>query len=162
MALPQNKMREAVFQILFCLDMGHAAEEEIIQLMMGELKITKKYAREAYLSAKAVFDARAELDDAIRGVAKSYSLERIQRAERNILRLGVYELHHHAEIPPLVSIAEAIRLSNKFSTKEASKFINAILDAVMKGMQGAKIDREAVEQAIEDLSQSQNQNPVDD
>lgn len=159
MALPQNKMREAVFQILFCLDMGHAEEEEIVQLMMGELKITKKYAKEAYISAKAVFDAREELDSAIEAVAKSYSLERIQRAERNILRLGVFELKHNPEIPPLVSIAEAIRLSNKFATKEASKFINAILDAVMKGMQGEAVDQEAVKNAIDNLAEPEN--PMD-
>lgn len=156
MALPQNKMREAVFQILFCLDMGHAKEDEIVQLMMGELKITKKYAREAYLSAQAVFDAREDLDHLIAAVAKSYSLERIQRAERNILRLGVYELKNNPAIPPLVSIAEAIRLSNKFSTKEASKFINAILDAVMKGMQGEAVDQEAVREAIDNLAEPDN------
>lgn len=154
MALAKTKLREAIFQILFCLDTGHAKKDEVIHLMMGELKITKKSASEAYEAAFAVHEKMEEIDQLLGSIAKSYSVKRIQRVEKNILRLGVYELLYLKEIPPLVSIAEAIRLSNKFSTKEASKFINAILDAVMKKQNGEKVDASEVKKALTELEKA--------
>ena len=154
MALPKTKLREAIFQILFSLDTGHATEKEIIELIMAELKITRKFATEAFNSASAIYEKVDAIDTEISSIVKAYSLDRIQRAERNILRVGVYEILYQKEIPPLVSISEAIRLSNKFSTKEASKFINAILDAVMKKQKGEVIDPSAVQSAFSDLEKA--------
>ena len=157
MPLPKTKLREAVFQILFCLDTGHAQKEKIIELMMGELKITRSHAAKAYEAAVAIHEKKDALDDAIGSIATAYSVKRIQRVEKNILRLGVYELLYQKEVPPLVSIAEAIRLSNKFSTQEASKFINAILDAVLKKQKGEKINLSEVKSAILQLEESGNE-----
>jgi len=154
LALAKPKFREAVFQILFCLDTGHAQKEKIIELMMGELKITKKATTKAYEEAMAVYEKIEALDDAISCIATSYSIQRIQRVEKNILRLGVYELLYQKKVPPLVSISEAIRLTNKFSTKEAGKFINAILDAVLKKGQGEKVDLKEIKNAFTHLEET--------
>jgi N utilization substance protein B len=114
------------------LDAATVEKEPIIQLIMGELKITKNAALEAYEEAFDIFRKRDELDTIIGKFAKAYTIDRIHRVERNILRIGVYELLYRKDVPPLVVIAEGIRLGNKFSTDDACKFVNAVLDTVMK------------------------------
>ena len=62
----------------------------------------------------------------------SYDLDRIHSVERNVLRLGIYELFYETEIPPKVAIAESIRLSKKFGTPESVSYVNAIIDNLYK------------------------------
>jgi N utilization substance protein B len=63
--------------------------------------------------------------------SKEYELNRIPRVERNLLRLGAYEICY-SDVPPKVAINEAVRLTKKFATDESGNFINAILDAIFK------------------------------
>jgi N utilization substance protein B len=128
MALPKQKFRELVFQLLFSGDFG--SDEEVISLLMGELAVSKKTVREA-IEHKAQIEAKqTEIDRLIANTSKSYDFERISRVERSILRLGIYELLHDTTIPLKVAIAEAIRLARKFGTPESASFVNAVLDAV--------------------------------
>lgn len=68
------------------------------------------------------------LDDAIRPIAPDWPIEQIARIDRNILRIGVYELLHQAEIvPPKVAINEAVELAKAFGSDNSSKFVNGVL-----------------------------------
>lgn len=62
--------------------------------------------------------------------AANWKLSRIAAVDRNILRLAIYELRNRDDIPPVVSINEAIDLAKKFSTDDSGKFVNGILDKV--------------------------------
>ena len=62
--------------------------------------------------------------------ATNWRLERMAHVDRNILRLGSYELIFRKDIPPKVSINEAVELAKKFSGPEAGKFVNGILDKI--------------------------------
>ena len=135
MSLPQQKYREMVFQMLYSLDIGQAKDDDLIDLMMKELNITKKSARDALDRTRAIFKNLPQIDPVIEATASEYAFDRIQTVERNILRLGVFEMLYDEQIPPKVAIAEAIRIARKFSTPEASQFINAILDAIYKKSQ---------------------------
>lgn len=130
MSVPKQKIREIIYQIIFSLDMSSALEEEIIPLIMQELTVSKKVVREAREQALLIWQKRDEIDVLIEQTSKAYEFERIQRAERNVLRLAVYEMLIEATIAPKIAIAEAIRLCRKFSTPESSAFVNAILDAL--------------------------------
>ena len=130
MALPAQKFREIVFQILYSSDMGGEDEEVMIPFMMHELKVTKRSMLDAYARMKAIVARREELDGIIKSASKEYEFERISRVERNILRLGFFELLFDEGIPDKVAIAEAIRLTRKFGTPESAQFVNAIMDAV--------------------------------
>ena len=72
------------------------------------------------------------IDQMISETAKEYEFDRIPRVERNVLRLGVYEIYFSKTVPPKVAITEAVRLAKKFSSAESGSFINAILDALYK------------------------------
>ena len=133
MPLPVQKFREMVFQMLYAYDFSHGEEEDVIDLLMHELKVTKKAAREAHQKVRAILDKMDEIDNKIRPASTEYQFERISRVEKNILRLGIYELCYDDRIPPKVAITEAIRLCRKFGTPESADFVNAILDSIYKG-----------------------------
>jgi N utilization substance protein B len=69
-----------------------------------------------------------EIDGRIRGLAKNWDFERIAKIDLAILRLAIFEMIHRTDIPPIVSINEAIDLSKLFSNADAKRFINGILD----------------------------------
>ena len=73
---------------------------------------------------------RDEADEIIRTHAKNWELHRIAAVDRNILRLAIYEMLHRDDIPPVVSINEAVDIAKKFSTQDSGKFVNGILDKV--------------------------------
>jgi transcription antitermination protein NusB len=73
---------------------------------------------------------RDEADGVIKKHAKNWDLHRIAAVDRNILRLAIYEMLHRADIPPVVSINEAVDIAKKFSTQDSGKFVNGILDKV--------------------------------
>lgn len=128
MAVPQQKIREIVFQLLYGHD-WHSPEKEAFHTFLSkEAKISKKVILEAQERVDLIRGRQKELDQLIGESAKSYAFDRIPRVERNILRLGIYELLFDEQIPPKVAIAEAIRLGRKFSTPESATFINAIMD----------------------------------
>ena len=73
---------------------------------------------------------RDEADEVIRTHAKNWDLHRIAAVDRNILRLAIYEMLHRDDIPPVVSINEAVDIAKKFSTQDSGKFVNGILDKI--------------------------------
>ena len=73
---------------------------------------------------------RDESDTLIKKHAKNWDLHRIAAVDRNILRLAIYEMLHRDDIPPVVSINEAVDIAKKFSTHDSGKFVNGILDKV--------------------------------
>jgi N utilization substance protein B len=131
MALPPQKFREAVLQILYSQDFA-ANSDEIVPFMMGELKTTRKAMTEAQLRAQQVATKFPEIDPRISAASTEYTFDRISRIEKTILRLALFELLFDALVPPKVAIAEAVRLCRKFGTPESSQFVNAILDGVYK------------------------------
>ncbi|MCH9611246.1 MAG: Transcription antitermination protein NusB [Chlamydiales bacterium] len=110
MTMPQ-KSREFVLQDLYSLSLG------------GEASLSIERSNEIF----AVVD---QLDEKIAATSKDYTLDRIDLLDRNILRLSLFEFLEN-RLEPKIIISEALRLSRKFSTKEASRFIHALLDALI-------------------------------
>jgi N utilization substance protein B len=79
---------------------------------------------------RGALEHRDEADEAIKKHAKNWELHRIAAVDRNILRLAIYEMLHRDDIPPVVSINEAVDIAKKFSTQDSGKFVNGILDKI--------------------------------
>lgn len=78
--------------------------------------------------ANGVIKEQADLDSKIAPLAPEWPLDQIARIDRNVLRLGLYELLHRAqEVPPKVAINEAVELAKAFGSDNSSKFINGVL-----------------------------------
>ncbi len=75
-----------------------------------------------------------EIDERIRRYCENYEFRRISPVDRNVLRLAIYEMLYRDDIPPVVSINEAIELAKTFGGAESGRFVNGILDRVRKDL----------------------------
>lgn len=82
---------------------------------------------------------RPELDRILASVTRNWDLRRMAAVDRNILRMAIFELLHCADIPPKVTINEAIELGKRFSTGNSGSFINGILDRVRIDLASGKL-----------------------
>ncbi len=130
MPISPQKFREIIFQLLYSDDFGGSVE--VAEMLMAQLCVTKKTVREACEVKEKILEKKKQIDELICKHSESYDFERIPRVERNVIRLGTYELLFSSDVPPKVAIAEAIRLTRKFATPEAATFVNAVLDSIYK------------------------------
>ena len=82
--------------------------------------------------SKGVNGKIQEIDDKISEYATNWQLKRMAVIDRNVMRLGLFELKYSKDIPPKVAINEAVELAKKYGDLESSKFVNGILDKIHK------------------------------
>jgi N utilization substance protein B len=156
MSLSHQKFREVVVQLLYSYDVGKIPDEEaMVNLLMKELAITKSSVLKALVRVKQILLVLDRIDADISAVSRSYDISRIHSVEKNVIRLGVYELLYEKLLPPKVVIAEALRLSRKFASPEAASFVNAILDNLYKMSMGEKPDHVTLEKASQELLETE-------
>ena len=127
----RTRSRELALQVLFALDLREGES----QLRWDPTTLDDAEAsREVKLFAdelvQGVLADLPRLDKLIRASAENWDLERLACVDRNLLRLAVHELLSRDDIPPKVSINEAIELGKRFSGAQSGPFINGILDRV--------------------------------
>lgn len=79
---------------------------------------------------RGVIQNRNAIDEKIKSHARNWEFHRIAAVDRNIMRLALYEMLFREDIPPVVSINEAVDIAKKFSTQDSGKFVNGILDKI--------------------------------
>ena len=79
---------------------------------------------------RGTLEHRDAIDERIKSHLTNWDFHRIAVVDRNIMRLAIYEMLHREDIPPVVSINEAVDIAKKFSTEDSGKFVNGILDKV--------------------------------
>jgi transcription antitermination protein NusB len=79
---------------------------------------------------RGTLEHRDQIDEVIKKHARNWDLHRMAVVDRNVLRLAIYEMLYRDDIPPVVSINEAVDVAKKFSTEDSGKFVNGILDKV--------------------------------
>jgi N utilization substance protein B len=82
---------------------------------------------------------RARVDGAIEGASTNWKLSRMDRVDRSILRLGVYELMEEPEVPAPVILSEAVELAKEFGAPDSAAFVNGILDKVARGLRATEV-----------------------
>jgi len=93
----------------------------------GPPKEIRPYAREVVVG---VWENRTDLDRLISRSSKNWRVERMSRVDINILRIAIYEVLYMKDVPPKVSIDEAVELGKRYGTEESGAFINGILDHI--------------------------------
>jgi N utilization substance protein B len=86
---------------------------------------------------KGVVENRTEIDQLITKYAPEWPLDQITVVDRNVLRIGIFELKYSPEIPPKVAINEAIELAKTFGGESSGKFVNGVLGTIYKKMEEA-------------------------
>lgn len=125
-------MNECLIQFLYGYEItGKLADPSESKLAMKLLFLSKGKVAEARERAQVISENIPALDDEIKNISKDYEFERISKVDLSILRMAFY-LINRGEFEEKDLVNESIRLSKKFSTIEASKFIHAILDERIK------------------------------
>jgi N utilization substance protein B len=129
----RRKAREVALQFLYQLDL-HAATDP----MPHETEFWQRHPVDPDTRAFAEALVRgskqhqATIDQLLAQYAEHWDLERMAVVDRNILRMAVYELLWQPEVPPKAAINEAIEIAKKFGTTESSRFINGVLDRILR------------------------------
>ena len=122
--------REAALQMLFAIEATTASVEVAIRDFWREMPGDPEGRPYADELVRGVAEVLAELDGELRQASTNWRLERMTRVDRNVLRIGAFELRRHAEIPRAVIIDEAVELAKRFGTEESGAFVNGVLDRV--------------------------------
>ncbi len=123
--MARSAAREAAMQLIFEHMMGGSGEETLGGMI--EFVPDKDDIRYIHAVTEGVFAALHVVDARISPFLQDWSMERIARVDLAILRLAVYELLYMDDIPPAVTINEAVELSRRFSTEQSGAFINGVL-----------------------------------
>lgn len=134
----RRKARICALQMLFQYDVSRPCADELTNSYweafgddMGN--VARDFSNHLALGAISHLD---EIDDLIKRRAEHWRIQRMAVVDRNILRLAIYEFLHEAETPKTVVINEALEIARRFSTFEATQFINGILDAIKRDLEG--------------------------
>lgn len=126
----RTRSREIVLQVLYQLEIrGNEVMDEIDAICIEQGK-ESEVSDFAIRLVKGCIQKMKEIDKKIIGISENWELQRMPVVDRNILRLACYELFYMDDIPPKVSINEAIDLAKKYSTEKSGTFVNGILDKV--------------------------------
>jgi len=128
----RTKSREYALQILYQVDLRRAPCAQILTEFWGSHEAPAEIRAFATELAEGTAAHLPAIDALITTHASNWDLKRMAVVDRNILRLGVFELRHLDDIPPTVCINEAIELAKRFGDAESAKFVNGILDAIHK------------------------------
>lgn len=126
----RRKAREVALQVLYSLNFVNLDVEKALELFWGNF-VAPKTAREfAATLVSGAWHHREELDGLIAGCSDNWSLSRMSKVDISILRMAVFEFLYCNDIPPKVSINEAVDLGKMFGSENSGSFINGILDAL--------------------------------
>ena len=138
----RRKAREAAVQYHFWRDLQHGEGPEKLDEFWEFCPATPRAKEFAQPLIEGMVTHLPEIDDRIRRYSENYEFHRISPVDRNVLRLAIYEMLFRDDIPPVVSINEAIELAKRFGGSESGRFVNGILDQVRKEL--TRSAREAV------------------
>jgi N utilization substance protein B len=140
----RSKARELVVQMLYQADCNPDLALTVVHEQMRERIASDPEMFEfEWKLYSGTIDRRADIDLKIESIAQNWSLTRMPITDRNVLRLGAYELLF-TDVPHRVAINEALEVSKTFGTKESSQFVNGILDKLVPEEKRSAPPRQAV------------------
>jgi len=126
----RRRGRETALKLLYALDITQEPVDALLQASWLDTVVPEAVREFSVALVTGVMTHRDEIDTLVQEWSMNWSLERIGIIERNILRFAIYELLFLTDIPPNVTINEAVEVAKRYGTDEAPSFINGILDRI--------------------------------
>jgi N utilization substance protein B len=126
----RRSSRELAMQALFYMDINGEYSEPMIARFCQVFPPSKKSDPFFHQILSGVIEKRLEIDTVIERFSSNWKMNRMACVDRNIMRIAVYEIMYCQDIPPKVSINEAIDIGKKYGTEDSGAFINGILDSI--------------------------------
>jgi N utilization substance protein B len=123
--------RELALRLLFQMDVGNAPLHDVLA-SLDQRPHNLETIEFARLLLEGAVAQRAAIDEVLERYAREWSLDRMASVDRNVLRIATYEILFCPEIPPSVSVDEAVEMVKKYSTAESGKFVNGILGNLIR------------------------------
>ncbi len=127
----RRRVREKVLQALYAYELSGESTDHVIECIISDLRKNIEsfgFAKSFFLK---VVESKEELDRLIKKQVAHWEFNRLAVIDKIILRMGICELLYFDDIPPKVSINEAIEIAREYSTEKSDKFVNGVLDAVL-------------------------------
>jgi N utilization substance protein B len=147
----RRRAREMAIQMLYQSDLGRMSLQSVFDSFRpneySQERASRKKVRQnpnlermeleqafayAQTLVRGTQEHLEEIDDIIRRQAEHWRLERMPAVDRNILRLAVFEFLYETDVPQLVVLDEAIELAKEFGTEQSGRFVNGVLDGILK------------------------------
>ena len=126
----RRKARELTLQILYQMDIKGTPVEEALNITFSRYRFRPEVKEFAERLIRGTSQLLLPIDFLIKKYAKNWTLERMATVDRNILRFTIYELLFLENVPPIVSINEAVEIAKRYGTIDSGKFVNGILDKI--------------------------------
>jgi transcription antitermination protein NusB len=144
----RTRGREIALQVLYQLEQNPGQGTDEVNRFIARRLREPKLCAFAHALVDGVLEHQLRIDALISEVAENWRLDRMAAIDRNILRLGAYELLYCDEVPTKVAINEALELAKRYSTAQSSRFVNGILDR-LQSAGAAQVAKEAAEEIKE-------------
>src|ERR1700720_3591075 len=130
----RRRAREAAVQYHFWRDLQHGEGPEKIDEFWEFCPAPERVREFAQPLIEGMVAHLPDIDERIRRYCENYEFRRISAVDRNVLRLAIYEMLYRDDIPPVVSINEAIELAKSYGGADSGRFVNGILDRIRKDL----------------------------
>lgn len=124
----RRQAREWALQFLFQRDVNRGPLDPALELFWADKTGPQRARAYAETLIRGVEHHRRELDQLISRYAEHWDVKRMGGVDRNVMRIGLYEMTGDQPVPPLVAIDEAVEIAKQYSSNESGRFVNGILD----------------------------------
>ena len=123
----RRKSREMALQILYQMDFVELAPEKAIDVFCNSFATDDLDCEFIARLVTGVLENMDDIDEILSGISSKWRLDRMCTTDRNILRMSAFEIRYCQDIPPKVTISEAVEIGKRFGTEESGAFINGLL-----------------------------------
>jgi len=124
----RRQARESALQFLYQWEYNHGSLEPALEFFWKEHPASPRVRQFAEQLIRGVVEKQPELDAFLSRCTDNWDLSRLGAVERNVMRIALYEMLHRPDIPPAVSINEAVDIAKAFCDSESGHFVNGVLD----------------------------------
>ena len=128
----RRQARELALQALFFFDMDKSDSDESLTAFcaINEERLTQGVTPFFMDLVKGVRENSSQIDGLLKTCSKNWKISRMPVVDRNIMRIAIFELLKRSDIPPSVTINEAVEIGKKYGTRDSGSFINGVLDRI--------------------------------
>lgn len=130
----RSTAREAALQLLYAVESSGEPLEHVVRAYWRETPGDpegREYAEDLF---RGIVGALSDIDERIARASDNWRVERMSRVDRNVLRLGAYELLERPDVPRAVILDEAIELAKRYGSETSGKFVNGVLERVAQDL----------------------------
>ena len=130
----RRQAREAALSVLYQVDVAKTSAEEALRLYWKGQSADDDVVEFASALVRGVTSHRVRIDELISDASNNWKLPRMSFVDRNILRIGTFEMLELENVPTMVALNEAIELGKRYGTTDSGGFINGILDRIARNL----------------------------